>query len=73
MIVLRIDIHFEVRKRDHIELTIINQNNMKLLHIAFSQERQNLVLTLIISCEQPSFLIGTGSMPLPRKFHEEHY
>ena len=35
-------------------------------------ERPSSFLTLKFSCEQSPFHIGMGSMPLPRKFHEEH-
>ena len=42
-IILRIVMHFEVRKRVQRNLTIFNQYNLKLLYIVMYQQEENLV------------------------------
>ena len=72
-IVLRGDIHFEVRKWAHGKPTIFLQNSMIIVYNNVSTHgKLNSFLVLRIHCEQLSFHISMGSMPLPRKFHEEH-
>ena len=54
-------------------MTIFNQNNMKLLCVEMYQQKGEKVSTFLIlkiSCEQPSFHIGMGSLTLTTKFHE---
>ena len=70
---LRINIHFEARKRVHRKLKFSRNNNMNRIYKNVStKENVSSVLTLNISCEQPSFCIGMGSLSLARNFHEEH-
>jgi hypothetical protein len=61
--ILRIVVHFEIRKRVHTKLTIFSQNDMNLLCIVMYQEREKLVHSGLqfFYCEQPYFHIGMGS------------
>ena len=63
------------KKKGPRKLSIFNQNNMKLLYIYIylsTKGRVSSSLILKIACEQLSFHIGMGSLPLTRIFHEEH-
>ena len=59
------DLHLEVRERVH--------KKIHIYYIQFINKRKFIsFLTSNFSCEQPTFHIGMGSPPLPRKSHKEH-
>jgi hypothetical protein len=56
--ILRINIHFEVRRRVHRKLVIFNLNNMSILHIVnINKWKSEFLLTLKLSWEQSSFIL----------------
>ena len=64
-IILKIDLHNEVTKKECTNLTIFNQNNMGLPYIVLHQQRG-------ISFVNNHFFILEWKSPLTRQFHAEH-
>ena len=72
--ILRIDIHYEVRKKVHRKLLVFNQEYYEVMIYGnvSTQTKVSSFLNMKNYCEQPSFHIGIRLTPLPRRFHEEH-